>query len=921
MTIIFNNKTSLYSFLFFVCFFNASLSQTQTESAEIYLNSLYKFMYTNKDSTQYYKQKLIDLSIKNNNNQDLISTYLVSNRSNLVFNDVEGLKHNLTKIDSLISIEEKNIEKTDDFEEVKNFFLHDKAAYFYKLNDYAKAKENLNLLFISSNKIPDSLLKETHRHLIDVSYKFMAKIHSNSEEYEQALQYLNKSIRYINLASISSKDYLLHAAYRQKSEIYKKLRNYKKANFYGIKALNHGLANNQTNTNQLINEVNNVTNNYIALKQYDSAVYYLDIIKPYADNNIPYGHLYYKSKAKLDEVSDNKNQVEGHYKKTLQLLDKKWKGLKQIEIAETLQAFSNFSINNDDLTKATKQNTSAIRQVTGKEVVNSTINKITLFKLLQQKAVIQSHLNQSDSVIKTTYQATKLLDSLKPNFKSKTDKLLLIENAYTVFENGLEATYNSYSSNNKNAINDAFFFLEKSKSTLLLEALLGTKAESFTNIPNDVLTKEQIYKTTITDLEKQLNQRQSDALKDQLFNKKIEYRQFLDTLENNYKDYYKLKYGTEVLTLKNLQNNLEEHEAVVTYFYGNRSIFCLAISKDNLDFNKIAVTKVLEQQIRSFQKQVSNPKSDLNKLTSNAKQLYKILLSKGLENNSIKKLTILPDGLLTYIPFEALIKNDDYLVNNYAISYSNSVTLLNELKSKKETKNNLLAFAPEFNGIITNSNLRSSLQPLPHNKTEIKNINNYYKGNLYSNTNASLENFKTNASNYGLIHLATHAIFNDTNPEYSYLAFGNDESDLLYTADLYNLNLNANLVTLSACESGIGELKRGEGLLSLARGFYFSGAQSISSTLWKINDASSSKLMTNFYSNLSKGQTKNIALQQAKLSFIKENKDNALSHPYYWSGFIISGNPEALSSTNYALWIVLGAIGLLFLIFFLRRKN
>ncbi|WAC03454.1 CHAT domain-containing protein [Lacinutrix neustonica] len=110
----------------------------------------------------------------------------------------------------------------------------------------------------------------------------------------------------------------------------------------------------------------------------------------------------------------------------------------------------------------------------------------------------------------------------------------------------------------------------------------------------------------------------------------------------------------------------------------------------------------------------------------------------------------------------------------------------------------------------------------------------------------------------------------------------------LHVRDLYNLQLNADLVTLSACESGIGKLNRGEGLMSLARGFYFSGANSIVSTLWKINDASSTQLMGDFYQHLSNRKTKNNALKNAQLDFININKENGFSHPYYWSAFVVS---------------------------------
>lgn len=914
------NKKNILLFLSCVCFLNTTTSQNLSNKQESYLNSLYKFMYTNQDSTHYYKEKLVKLAKKQKDNKQLVYTYLASNKSNLVFNNVKELDQNLKKLDSLIQQVTKTGEKLEDFDEIKNSYLHDKAAYFFKQNNYKKAKEKLNLIFKSVSNISDSSLTDSHKNLIDVCYKFIAKIHSLSEEYELALQYLDKSIRYTKSKNTPSKAYLLSAVYRQKSGIYKKLKNYKKANFYAIKALNHTLTHNNNNQNQLINEVYNTSENYIALKKYDSAAYYLNLIKSYADINTPYGFLYYKSKAKLNEVTGKKDEVVDNYKKALQQLHTKWKGLKQIEIAETLQSYSNFYLNNNQYTEALKQNTAAINQVSGKAVVSSSINQITLFKLLQQKTLIELHQSNYDSVIKTTMQATRLLDTLKPNFKSKADKLLLIENAYSVFENGLDAICNNYKINQQESINNAFFLLEKSKSTLLLEALLSVKAEKFSTIPEKILSKEDIYKTTITNLEKQLNNKQNDALKDQLFDVKSNYRQFLDTLENNYKHYYNLKYNAKVATIKTVQKELNPDTAMLSFFYGNNAIYGIILDQNNTFFEKIELNKTLEQKLKLFQKQVSNPKTKITVIKENASNLYSILAAPFFNKVNQPNLIILTDGLLNYIPFESLVKDNNYLVKDYAISYINSATLLKELEDKKDNKNSLLAFAPEFEGDIYSSVRSKSLQPLPHSKTEIQNINQFYKGNLFTNNEASLDNFKTNAANFGIIHLATHAIFDDTNPEYSYLAFGNEDTDLLYVADLYNLNLNANMVTLSACESGIGDLKRGEGLLSLARGFYFSGAQSISSTLWKINDASSAKLMANFYQNLSNGQLKNQALQQAKLNFIKDNKDNALSHPYYWSGFIVSGNTEALITPNYWLWIGLG-VAFVVLVFILFKKN
>ncbi|CAN0602674.1 unnamed protein product, partial [Ectocarpus sp. 12 AP-2014] len=221
------------------------------------------------------------------------------------------------------------------------------------------------------------------------------------------------------------------------------------------------------------------------------------------------------------------------------------------------------------------------------------------------------------------------------------------------------------------------------------------------------------------------------------------------------------------------------------------------------------------------------------------------LLGPILELHPQEKIILAPDGLLNYIPFGSLVSNETehrYLIQDRTISYVNSATLWSQLNNKKQNSANLLAFAPSFDANIPSDGTRSQvLGNLPHNRNEVQQILTSFTGKSFINDQATLQNFTATLPDYSVLHLATHAVFDDKNPEYSYLAFTpkSESDDLLFVKDLYNLTLNASLVTLSGCESGIGELKRGEGFLSLARGFFYSGAASISSTLWKVNDNSS----------------------------------------------------------------------------------
>jgi CHAT domain-containing protein len=415
---------------------------------------------------------------------------------------------------------------------------------------------------------------------------------------------------------------------------------------------------------------------------------------------------------------------------------------------------------------------------------------------------------------------------------------------------------------------------------------------------------------------------------DALFTLKEEYLQLVRKLETEYKSYYNLKYNSSTLALEEAQKALNQDELMISYFYGNNAIYAISLDETTKSITRIPINGDLEANIKKVYRMLSDPKSNVMTLGLASHELYEQLLAPILNTQDQKKLIIMADGLLNYIPFAALNTNPEgitYLAESRAISYVNSAMLLRELRQRQPKDHNLLAFAPSFDGTVKVSNPdRGTLLPLPNNKKEVQQILTYFNGRSYMEGEASLMNFKSQLSSFGILHLATHAIFDDTAPEYSYLAFsqnGKPMEDLLYVADLYNLQLDADLVTLSACESGLGDLKRGEGFMSLSRGFFYSGAASIASTLWKINDASTTSLMNGFYKNLSQGKSKDAALQHAQIAFLQDNWDNGLSHPYYWSGFIISGNTTPLLFSYSRIWIPIVAIAVLAVGFFFFRSR
>jgi CHAT domain-containing protein/tetratricopeptide (TPR) repeat protein len=904
-----NRYASLLLILFSTTAF-AQKTSYDTQMDDLFVKA-YEHLYVNKDSAYHYFNEIEVLANKNQDWATVFEALISSNRNAGAFYDLDKLSGNLNRLDSLFL---KHMAYLDTLPEKRlyvNSLLYDKGTYYFQLNNYRSSRQTFGQIIDSLEPLPNTEMDEELIDLLSVSYSFIAKMYTDEGKYELAQQYYDKNIRYIlqkkpnDLASLNTNYSLL-------AELYGKKGQYENSNAYFKKALGFYLKD-QTGINGIIATAHNLSENYLALSKTDSAQYYLKLAKNYLNETHHFASYHHRVQAKLEQKMNNYELALKELNFALHLEKEKWKNAKNESIAIIYNEIGM-------LQAAFGQYVSAVANYNlGLEQVEDFDSRGTsTLKLLKNKSVSLNKLGNNDNykaTMETVNLGIKTLDTLKPSFRSKADQLFLIEDAFPLFESGLEAAYQLYAFTSDDSLIDlAFRYSEKSKSVLLLEALLEAKATQFANIPNDVLERESELKSEITYLEKQIKNSETDQSdqKDALFILKEEYRQLVQKLEVDYKSYYDLKYNTTTVSLEVSQKSLSKHQLLISYFYGNKAIYAIALNRGKKEMFRIPIDADLEANIKKVYQMLSDPKSDVIALGNATYSIYELLLKPILNSGDQKKLIIIPDGLLNYLPFSALNTSPGgirYLAENHAISYVNSATLLSELEERQPKEHTILAFAPSFDGTVSVSNPdRGKLLPLPNNKKEVEQILTSFHGRAYIDGEASLSNFKSQLASFGMVHLATHAIFDDTAPEYSYLAFaqnGNAAEDLLYVADLYNLQLDADLVTLSACESGIGDLKRGEGFLSLARGFFYSGAASIASTLWKINDASTTTLMTSFYKNLSKGEAKDVALQNAQIEFLDNNRDNALSHPYFWSAFVISGNTLALSLPYNWIWFIL----------------
>jgi CHAT domain-containing protein len=264
-----------------------------------------------------------------------------------------------------------------------------------------------------------------------------------------------------------------------------------------------------------------------------------------------------------------------------------------------------------------------------------------------------------------------------------------------------------------------------------------------------------------------------------------------------------------------------------------------------------------------------------------------------------------------------------YLLNKYHISYQHSSTLnklSNELAQAQNRKfeKPILAMAPfadkSLAGQIASGkvNLMSgemtegTYAKLPYTIDLLLKLQQKMKGLFLIDKEATEENFKANAGNFSIIHLATHAETDMTNPLNSkfLMAKGEEEDGELHMSELLNLDIRPNLAVLSACETGKGMIdNKNDAMTSLSWGFYYLGCPSTLSTLWKVDDRQTSTVLSSFYEYLFAGKTKQEALQQAKVDFIAKARTSEEANPFYWSGLVLTGDEGTLPLGQKAWWL------------------
>ena len=492
------------------------------------------------------------------------------------------------------------------------------------------------------------------------------------------------------------------------------------------------------------------------------------------------------------------------------------------------------------------------------------------------------------------YENSKIVTQIRN--RNRTEKCIAIY--YSLYEKEKKISY----------IENAFLLSEQTKSVVLKSSLNNHQALS--REEKLILQQLQNWNTVIVKEQQKLDL--ADISK---INEAIKKQNELMLLLK--KDQTKTaKETNSEFDLQKLYIKLEEDKAtMIEYFFGANCIYNFTIENKKITLHYISLEGTgftsLMEFIRFFNtpNAIADNPQNYNRI---GESIYRILKIPSYKKH--KNLIIVPDGILSFLPFEALITKESkttnfakmhYLLNDFNVAYNNSASFYLNSIPFSNTKKTVLGIFPVFEK--TNFALTFS-------KNELQSIKKNFEGQFFKNNNATFSNFKNNAINYSILHLSTHASSGDTETPASIKFY---DQEILYS-ELYNLNLNPDLVVLSACETGIGKLYKAEGAMSVARGFQFAGAQNLLFSLWKVNDYTTSVFMDDFYQNIKNKQSYFEANSNAKKDFLNDpNIPNAKKSPYYWSAFVYYGTiSNAEKSSNYIVYIIsiLTAIGL-FLIF------
>jgi CHAT domain-containing protein/tetratricopeptide (TPR) repeat protein len=858
------------------------------------------------------------------------------------------------------------------YPEDKSLFNSYIACTLYYSMSY-KSDKALKYLNIAEN-ILSSNYNPTH-YKYCIIYYYNGRILLNLQKLDKALIFFEKSLKMAKMSDILN-DYVF-LNYRKLGELYYYKKDYNSSVEYKLRCLKE-IKN--TGISPVYTYIS-LGDSYSLLKDYKNVLYYFNLAESWIMHESGINHLglfyiyiqksllyrdtqEHDKEAEYLELSYNSAIENGIYRSREVTFILRYLGRYYYRQGEYKRSL-------DTLQKAliSATNTFNNTNIYKNPDIEDARDRIQLLYTLKRKAYamrkyyerVTNNLKDIEASFECYKLATRLQEKIITTFSNENTKLRLSASQKINLNNTLEIALEIYKlTNDYKYLEEAFNCSEKGKSLVLLTYINEEKAKQFADIPDSLISLEQDIKNEIASLTFQINsikteytsQNQLDAIKSRLLELTRKEEELVSLFEIQFPKYYNLKYNFNAVPIRLIESSIEGNQALIEYALTNKKLYTFLVTIDTVIVHMQDIDNSFSENIVKFRTLLSENRygnydiQDYNDFVKISFDLYNILIKPVTGQIKNKSLIIVSDEVINLIPFEVLITKNTlksgiadfgelpYLLKEYPVSYAYSASLLMNQKEYKHNGSKLIAFVPDYGqsryagehnyDSVTNDPYK--LSPLIGTKEEVNFISKFYRSKIYFNEQALEENFKKYAGRFSIIHLAMHTIIDDKNPMFSKMVFtpkqDKTEDGLLHTFELYSIKLQSDLVVLSGCNTGYGKMQRGEGLLSLARGFVFSGCSGLLLTQWAVADKASVKLMENFYYYLSKGYPKEKALHYAKIDYLKD-ADPVKTHPYYWASYIIFGDtcplPPKSSDSKYYLIAVL--LLLITIVYYLKRNK
>ncbi|MCC5945757.1 MAG: CHAT domain-containing protein [Bernardetiaceae bacterium] len=689
---------------------------------------------------------------------------------------------------------------------------------------------------------------------------------------------------------------------------------------------------------------NTMANHFLMLGKLDSSLYHIQIA------------LESSKKSKLENTAvantysrlADWEQAKGNYDKSQKALERGIQILKenegtQIDIAVFYNLSAEFAQAAQNFDYAEKQLKIAFEKNTGKPSLNEHTDwaQVLSAEVLIESMKIRSDIayakaqkskKQKDlqHALKTCKDFVSVLNFNRLNLRDKETALEYEKNRKQVLQKGLQIAYQLYAQTSQHRYaEDALFFAEQDKALILLLRFHEALVQNNAGIPQALISKQNYIESRLLYWKAQRNETNNKNEKEKIMRAidslAAQHEELLENLSQSYPAYHKMRFDWQTATAAQIREKLICNAAprmLLEFAADAERYYAILIHQNGTEIIALGSVKEIDKHIFKLRKAVSEQTPEAIK---QAEILYQMLIYPLEDKLSTERLIIIPEGNLALLPFEMLVrqttknqntkdKTPRYWIFDKNIMYHYSATMLTHAPKQQvseKPKHFFMGIAPTFttNTDQTRDAENHHLGKIGYAEKEVKYLSQMFKGDYLLENNATETAFKNLKADYKVLHIATHAILDQANPNHSYLKLNADEHNdgKLYMYEIYNQTFDADLITLSACNTGVGQLRYGEGLMSLARAFAYSGSPNIVMSLWEAPDKSTSEIMHIFYKHIADGMPTETALRQAKIEYLKK-ADNYAAQPYYWATFVFAGMPDMqiiqTQNTNNWFWYV-----------------